>query len=97
MIEDPLSVQVNSLNRTLLYATWLLWVVRTIDISYEVITVILKNSQFSIINKHKKDVEYIKDVYKKRIQSEADSFISQEDQPDTILAQDILFVDRISI
>jgi len=59
--------------------------------------VILKNSKFSILNKKTKEVDYVKDVYKKRIQSEADSFINQEEKPDTIVAQDILYVDRISI
>ena len=58
---------------------------------------ILKNSKFSILNKKTKEVDYVKDVYKKRIQSEADSFLNQEEQPDTIFAQDILYVDRISI
>ena len=58
---------------------------------------ILKNSKFSILNKKTKDVDYVKDVYKKRIQSEADSFINQEEKPDTIVAQDILYADRISI
>lgn len=58
---------------------------------------ILKNSQFSILNKERKEVEYVKNVYKKRVQSEADSFLNQEEQPDTIVAQDILYVDRISI
>ena len=57
----------------------------------------LKISQFPIINKGRKAFEYVKDVYKKRIQSEADSFFNQEEEPDTIFAQDILFVDRISI
>ena len=57
----------------------------------------LKISQFSILNKERKEVEYVKDVYKRRIQSEADSFFNQEEQPDTIFVQDILFVDRISI
>ena len=57
----------------------------------------LKISKFPIINKERKEVEYVKDVYKRRIQSEADSFFNQEEQPDTIFAQDILFVDRISI
>ena len=51
----------------------------------------LKISQFPIINKDRKEVEYVKDVYKKRIQSEADSFFNQEEQPDNIFAQDILF------
>ena len=57
----------------------------------------LKISQFPILNKDRKEVEYVKDVYKRRIQSEADSFFNQEELPDTIVAQDILFVDRISI
>ena len=57
----------------------------------------LKISQFSILNNERKEVEYVKNVYKKRIQSEADSFLNQEEQPDTIFIQDILFVDRISI
>jgi len=57
----------------------------------------LKISQFPILNKERKEVEYVKDVYKRRIQSEADSFVNQEEQPDTIFVQDILFVDRISI
>ena len=57
----------------------------------------LKISQFPILNKERKEVEYVKDVYKKRIQSEADSFFNQEEQPDTIYAQNILYVDWISI
>ena len=57
----------------------------------------LKILQFPILNKKRKEVDYVKDVYKKRIQSEADSFFNQEEQPDTIFAQDILYVDRISI
>ena len=57
----------------------------------------LKISQFPILNKERKEVEYVKDVYKKRLQSEADSFFNQEEQTDTIFAQDILYVDRISI
>ena len=61
------------------------------------ITVILKNAKFSILIKKIKEVDYVKDVYKKRIQSEADSFLNQEEKPDTIVAQDILYVDRISI
>ena len=57
----------------------------------------LKISQFPILNKERKEVEYVKDIYKKRIQSEADSFFNQEEQPDNIYAQDILYIDRISI
>ena len=57
----------------------------------------LKIFKFPILNQERKEVEYFKNVYKRRIQSEADSFSNQEEQPDTIFAQDILFVDRISI
>ena len=57
----------------------------------------LKISQLQILNKERKQIEYAKDAYKKRIQSEADSFFNQEEQPDTIFVQDILYVDRISI
>ena len=65
--------------------------------NYDLITVILKNSKFSFLNKERKEVQYVKNVYKKRIQSEADSFLNQEKKPDTIVAQDILYIDRISI
>ena len=58
--------------------------------------VTLKNSQFSNKNKERKDIKYVKDVYKKRIQSEVDSLLNLEVQPDTIVAQDILYLDRIS-
>tara|TARA_Y100000589_G_scaffold117155_1_gene111007 strand:- start:1372 stop:1572 length:201 start_codon:yes stop_codon:yes gene_type:complete len=44
----------------------------------------LKISQFPILNKESNVVEYVKDVYKKRIQSEADSFFNQEERPDTM-------------
>ena len=65
-------------------------------VNYKLITVILKNSKFSILNKERKELQYVKNVYKKRIQSEADSFLNQEKKPDTIVAQDILYIDRIS-
>ena len=57
----------------------------------------LKISQLQILNKERKQIEYAKDAYKKRIQSEADSFFNQEEQPHTIFVQYILYVDRISI
>ena len=65
-------------------------------VNSKLITVILKNSKFSILNKERKELQYAKNVYKKRIQSEADSFLNQEKKPDTIVAQDILYIDRIS-
>ena len=66
-------------------------------VNYKLITVILKNSKFSFLNKERKELQYAKNVYKKRIQSEADSFLNQEEKPDTIVAQDILYIDRILI
>ena len=57
----------------------------------------LRVLQIPIFNKKIKEVEYVKDVYEDRIQSEAESFFNQEEQPDTIFVQDILYVDRISI
>ena len=59
----------------------------------------LKTSPFSILNKDRKEMEYIKGVYKRRIQAEIDSYKDSEDEDmiDTIQAQDILIIDRISI
>ncbi len=62
---------------------------------YFVSATFLKNSQFSIINKNRKEIEYVKDVYKRRVQIEADSFLGQEEKPDTIIAQDVLYLDKI--
>jgi len=59
----------------------------------------LKKLPFSIFDKDKREIEYIKAVYKKKIQSEIDSYkdYENEDKRDTIQAQDILFLDRITI
>ena len=59
----------------------------------------LKRSPFSILDKDKKEIEYIKGVYKKKIQSEIDSYKDSEDEDkrDKIQVQDVLMVDRISI
>ena len=59
----------------------------------------LKTSPFSILNKERKELEYIKAVYKKRVQTEIDSYLDPEDEDntDTIQAQDVLMFDRISI
>ena len=51
---------------------------------------------FSFPN-NKKEIEYIKDVYKQLIQNEIDSYVNQEEKPDTILAQDVLYLDRVFI
>jgi len=58
-----------------------------------------KKSPFSILNKERSEMDFIKGVYKRRIQSEIDSFKNLEDQynEDTIQAQDVLMLDVISI
>ena len=59
----------------------------------------LKRSPFSILDKNKREMDYIKGVYKKKIQSEIESYKDSdyEDKRDTIKAQDILMLDKISI
>ena len=51
---------------------------------------ILKTSPFSILNKERKELEYIKGVYKRRVQAEIDSYNDPEDEDmtDTIQVQD---------
>ena len=57
-----------------------------------------KKSPFSILNNERREMNYIKGVYKKRIQAEIESYkdTDDEDKRDTIQAQDILMLDRIS-
>ena len=59
----------------------------------------LKISPFSILNKERRELEYIKGVYKRRVQAEIDSFKDSEDEDkrDTIQSQDLLMLDKISI
>ena len=59
----------------------------------------LKRSPFSILDKERREIAYIKGIYKKKIQSEIESYKypEDEDKRDTIQAQDVLMVDRISI
>ena len=58
----------------------------------------LKRSPFSILDKHTREMDFIKDVYKKKIQAEIESYKDAEDQDnrDTIEVQDVLMLDRIS-
>ena len=58
-----------------------------------------KKSPFSILNKEIREMDYIKRVYKRRVQAEIESYKDSEDEDkmDTIQAQDVLMVDRISI
>ena len=59
----------------------------------------LKRSPFSILDKDRREMDYIKGVYKKKIQAEIESYKDSEDEDkrDTIQTQDILMLDRISI
>ena len=59
----------------------------------------LKRSPFSILDKDRREMDYIKVVYKKKIQAEIESYkdSEEEDKRDTIQAQDVLMVDVISI
>jgi len=59
----------------------------------------LKRSPFSILDKERREIDYIKGIYKKKIQAEIESYKDPEDEDkrDTIRAQDVLMVDRISI
>ena len=60
-----------------------------------------KKSPFSIFNKERRKMNYIRRVYKRRVQAEIDSYKDFEDKDvdtrDTIEVQDILILDRISI
>ena len=59
----------------------------------------LKGSSLAILNKERRKIDYIKEVYKKKIQAEIKSYKDPEDEDkrDTIQSQDILMLDRISI
>ena len=59
----------------------------------------LKRLPFSILDKDRREMDYIKGVYKKKIQSEIESYKDSEDEDkrDTIQAQDVLMLDKISI
>ena len=58
-----------------------------------------KGLPFSILNKNRREIDYIKGVYKRKIQSEIESYKDSEDEEkrDTIDAQHVLMLDRISI
>ena len=59
----------------------------------------LKTSPFSILNKERKEMEYIKAVYRRRVQAEIESYkdLEEEEKRDTIKSQDVLILDKISI
>ena len=59
----------------------------------------LKKSPFSILDKDKREMDYINGVYKRKIEAEIESYKDPEveDKRDTIQVQDVLMLDRISI
>ena len=58
-----------------------------------------KRSPFVMLNKDRREMDYIKGVYKRRVQAEIDSYKDSEDESkrDTIKTQDVLMIDRVSI
>jgi len=58
-----------------------------------------KKSTFSILNRERREMDYLKEVYKKRVQAEIESYkdLDDEEERDTIQAQDVLMLDRILI
>ena len=59
----------------------------------------LKRSPFSILDKERREIDFVKGIYKKKFQAEIESYkdSDDEDKRDTIQAQDVLMLDRISI
>ena len=59
----------------------------------------LKRSPFSILDKERREIDYIKGVYKRKIQAEIESYKYPEDEDniDKIKVQDILMLNKISI
>ena len=59
----------------------------------------LKTSPFSILNKERREIDYIKGVYKRRVQAEIESYKDTEDESkrDIIQIHDVLMLDIISI
>ena len=58
-----------------------------------------KRSPFSILNKERREIDYIKGAYKRKIQAEIESYKDPEDEDkkDSIQAQDVLMLEKISI
>ena len=58
-----------------------------------------KKSPYTILNEGRREIDYIKGVYKRKIQAEIESYKDSEndEEKDTIQVQDVLMLDRISI
>ena len=59
----------------------------------------LKRSPFSILDKESREIDFIKGIYKKKIQAEIESYKDSEgeDKRNTIKVQDVLMIDKVSI
>ena len=59
----------------------------------------LKRSPFSILDKERREIDYIRGVYQKKIQAEIESYkdLENDDMKDTIQVQDVLMLESISI
>ena len=55
----------------------------------------LKTSPFSILSKERREMEYIKEVYKRRVQAKIESYneLEDEEKSDKIRTQDVLMLD----
>ena len=58
-----------------------------------------KRSLFPILNKDSREMDYIRLVYKRRVQAEIDSYKDNEDENkrDTINTEDVLMIDIVSL
>ena len=58
-----------------------------------------KRSLFPILNKDSREMDYIRLVYKRRVQAEIDSYKDNEDENkrDTINTEDVLMIDIDSL
>ena len=58
----------------------------------------LRTSPFSILNKDRREMEYIKGIYSRRVQAEIDSYKYPEDEEknDTNQFEDVMMLDKMS-
>ena len=58
-----------------------------------------KKSPFSILNNERREIDHIKEVYKRRVQAEIESYKDSEDEDkrDSIQSQDVLMLDIVYI
>ena len=58
----------------------------------------LRTSPFSILNKDRREMEYIKGIYSRRVQAEIDSYQYPEDEEknDTNQFEDVMMLDKMS-